>query len=175
MPQATRTDEELMRAYQGGDAAAFTELYRRHSGRIYGYLGKRIRSREEADEVFQAIFFKVHRIRHHFDFKFPVTQWLYVITKTVLLDHFRKQGRSVPIEDGADLSQIEGSRALNEETGLEVLELLNSEQRKVVEMRVFEEADYDLIAKQLGRNEAAVRQILSRALKKLRLGWKADA
>src|SRR6185295_1339485 len=111
----TLTDEELMRAYQGGDAQAFAELYRRHSGRVYAYLTRRLQKAEVANEVFQATFLKVHHSRHRFDFKFPFAQWLYVITKTVLLDHVRKEGRSVPIADGADLSQIPASPTLKGE------------------------------------------------------------
>lgn len=164
-----------MRAYQQGEARAFSLLYQRHAGRVYAFVKRRVKSSDEADEIFQATFLKIHRFRHRFDAKYPFAQWLYVITKSVLLDHLRKRGRSVPIEDGVEVSQIEVPPALKRETDLEVLQVLNAEQRKVVEMRIFEENSYEQIAARLGRNEAAVRQILSRALKKLKLGWRGGA
>src|SRR4051794_10525942 len=117
-----------MRAYQMGDAAAFAELYGRHAGRAYAYLMKRMANREEADEVLQATFLKVHRFRHRFDAQYPFAQWLYVLTKTALLDHLRKAGRSVPVAPEVDLSQIEGSPALTEDKDLEMLGLLSAEQ-----------------------------------------------
>src|SRR4051812_21551899 len=111
-----------MHAYRAGETGAFEELYRRHSGQVYAYLKRRVSSREEVDEIFQAAFFKVHRSRHKFDFKFPFAQWLYVITKTALLDHFRKQGRSVPLANSeVDLSQIEGAPALDGERDIAIL------------------------------------------------------
>jgi RNA polymerase sigma factor (sigma-70 family) len=172
-PFAEQTDEELMRGYRLGEAAAFEELYRRYSGRVYGYLRKRLPSREESDELLQGVFLKAHRLRHRFDPKYPFSQWIYVISKTLLLDHFRKQGRSLPaLESEIDLSQIEGPPALSGERSLEILEQLNPEQRTVVEMRVFDEHSYDEIARKLGKTQEGVRQILSRALRKLRLEYK---
>lgn len=164
-----------MRAYRLGEESAFQELYRRHSGRVYSYLRKRLARREEADELFQAVFLKAHRLRHRFDFMFPFAQWIYVITKTTLLDHIRKQGRSVPVADTeGELSQIAAPPALEGERDLEILLVLQGEQRKVVEMRVFDELSYQEIAAHLGRSQESVRQTLSRALRKLKLEWKEE-
>jgi len=45
-------DGELMLAWAGGDAAAFTELYARHKGPLYRFLLKTVKDRAVADELF---------------------------------------------------------------------------------------------------------------------------
>jgi len=61
--QDEKSDEELMKAYQLGNAEAFELLYGRYSPRVYGYLCKKISNRVAADDVFQTIFLKLHKFR----------------------------------------------------------------------------------------------------------------
>lgn len=168
------SDEDLMRAYQLGDPAAFDRLYRRYCGQVYAYLCKRTKSKEQADEVFQATFLKVHRIRSRFNNNYKFSQWLFVIAKSSLIDHFRKLGRSLEIAEEVQvedipMSQPDTSPTLSsvEETEA-ILGKLPSEQKKVLEMRIFDELPYDEIARKLGRSEVSIRQIYSRSIRKLR-------
>lgn len=164
-------DEDLMRAYLSGDTAAFDALYKRHARKVYSYLLKRSGSREMAEELHQAVFLKFHQSRTHYDPKYAVLQWLFVISKTTLLDHFRKQGRQV-LEVG-DLSpeEIESAREpVSQDPDAPALDGLSEEHRKIVEWRYMQDETYKKIAKRLGRSEASVRQIASRALKRLREG-----
>ena len=39
---ASKSDEDLMSAYGGGDSGAFDELYKRHKGGVYRYLLRRL-------------------------------------------------------------------------------------------------------------------------------------
>jgi len=169
-------DEALMQAYQTGDLPAFEELYRRSSGRVYGYLKSRLARPEERDEVFQQIFLKLHRTRSQYSIEHSFSQWLFVISKSVFIDYLRKKRRS-PADLGtaeineiekihAPLSQNEGVQAYSK---MEALASLTIEQQKVVGWRVLDELSYQEIASKLNRSETSVRQILSRALKKLRL------
>lgn len=164
-------DEELMRRYASGDASAFEELYRRYSGQVYAYLLKKLLRRHDADELHQAVFLKFHRSRHQYDPKFPVLQWLYVISKTAVMDFYRKEKRSVPTaeydlenhpEYPAQVSQAPTHPALDS------LERLSDEQRRVVEWRHLDSLSFEEIAAKLGKSQVSVRQILSRAMRKLR-------
>jgi RNA polymerase sigma-70 factor, ECF subfamily len=170
------SDEELMRAYTAGDFSAFEALYRRHEGRVYAYLRKRFQSAEEAEEAFQKVFLKLHQARKSYDPAYLFTQWLFVIARSVALDHLRKLGRAAPsasLEDfgdvfAAELSQTPGSPAYKGEEDLTILEDLPPEQRAALEMRVLEEKSYEEIARALNKSQPNVRQLVSRALRKLR-------
>jgi RNA polymerase sigma-70 factor (ECF subfamily) len=163
-----------MRSYLGGDSSSFEVLYHRYSGRVYGYLLKKLCNRESADEVFQAVFLKLHQSRRNHDSTYPFAQWLFVIARTTLLDHFRKAGRQVKTVDqepGTEpLSQNTPAPTLvQEEKELEVLRHVSVEQRQAIEMRVIDELSYQEIGAKLGHSQESVRQMVSRGLKKIRL------
>jgi len=167
------TDEELMRAYLGGDERAFEALYRRHSPNVYGYLRRKLPDRASADEVFQSVFLKLHQTRRNYDPAYPFAQWLFVVARTTLFDHFRKAGRQVPVADlpfdEERVSQNPPPPALTGEKEWEALNRLPPEQRQAIEMRVIDERSYEEIADKLNRTPLGVRQLVSRGLRKLRL------
>lgn len=178
-PDNTVSDVELMKAYQGGDAHAFELLYRRHSGRVYAFLRKRLQKKEEVDEVFQHIFTKFHISRYQYDPTYSLNQWIFVMAKTALLDHWRKMSRQMdqPVEQSieeyagaASESNPVTEQEAQEATQEQVLgfESLSPEQKKVIQLRVQEELCYEEISKRLGKSQLSIRQILSRALKRLR-------
>ena len=158
------TDEEIMQAYQLGDQKAFEELYRRHSAKVYGFVRSKISS-ENADDVFQAIFMKLHTSRSHYDPKFPFTPWLFTVCRSVLTDAFRKQGRNR--EDATD-EIIEMGIETHETAQVPNLQDLPSNQREAVRLRFQDDLTFDEIAKKLETSPANVRQLISRAIRKLR-------
>ncbi len=56
MPQARRTDGQLLAAYLGGEAAAFEELYRRYGRLVYAVCLRRLGDPGEAEDAAAAAF-----------------------------------------------------------------------------------------------------------------------
>lgn len=162
------TDEELMKAYQQGDEQAFATLYRRHSAKVYGYIRKSVRDQTFADDVFQATFMKLHSARAHYDPSFPFLPWLFTICKSAMIDGLRKRQQiqedlnEVAIEQAvAVTSHAEGPR-------LPELNTLPEAQRKAIELRYGEDLSFEEIAKRLDTSPTNVRQLVSRAIKRLK-------
>ena len=168
-----------MRLYQQGDSDAFEVIYGRYSKKIYSYLKQRLPSREETDEVYQAVFLKLHQARSQYDPKFSVLQWLFVISKSVLFDHFRKMKREgelvSQVFDDSDLITFQPEVVTSNDRGGSVLAALSDEQRQVVEWRVLDELSYEQIAQRLDQSQDNVRQTLSRALRRLRINFSSGA
>ena len=87
-----KTDKSLIDAHLQGDSTAFGELVRRYGDSLLGYLTKICRNREQAKDLFQETFRKVHEKAHtlkssHFK------SWLYTIATRVAMDSLRKQKR----------------------------------------------------------------------------------
>ncbi len=156
-----------MLAYQKGDSKAFYELYSRHSPRVYGYLKKRLIRKEERDEVFQKIFLKFHKCRAQFSPKYKLVQWLFVISKSELIDHFRKLNPSRMAKEEIDFIP---SKTF-EDNSFELLESLSEEQKNVINWRIMDGLSYSEISKIINRPSPTVRQIFSRAIKKLRKNY----
>ena len=170
-----RSDEQLMRATRAGEAEAFGELFARHRALVLAYLTRRCAREEAADllaETFAAALLAVHDARAP---RGPTAApWLLTIARHKLFDLHRR-GR---VEDEArrrlSLERIvPGDEDLRriDALGADVdaaLEGLPSDQRAALRARVLEEREYEEIARDLDASETAIRQRVSRALRRLR-------
>lgn len=163
-----------MVAYQEGDDTAFNELYDRASDKVYGYLLRRLPSREVADEVFQNTWIKFHQLRFRYRAPLPVLPWLFTICRTVMIDCLRQQARrSETFEENMDAFQDNFSAPktgddLTFSDGIAGFKILNSSQKEALALRYQEDLSFEDIAQRLQTTPVNVRQLISRALKKLR-------
>ncbi len=100
------TDDALMRAYAGGDAAAFAQLYARHHASLYRFvrrlLGRALAS--QADEVFQDTWLRVVHARAQWQPQGAAFRtWLFTLAHHRVIDLWRRSGREVSLDadDGA--------------------------------------------------------------------------
>src|SRR4051812_13361345 len=89
------SDEELMQAYARGDAAAFETLYGRHKRGLFGYVLRSVKTRAEAEELFQEIWMRAIEARARYEPKAKFSTWLYTIAHHRLIDHWRAKGLSL--------------------------------------------------------------------------------
>ena len=91
---ASKSDEDLMSAYGGGDAGAFDELYKRHKGGVYRYLLRQCRDRALADEMFQDVWMNLIRSRERYTVQAKFSTFVYTLAHHRLIDHYRKSGQA---------------------------------------------------------------------------------
>lgn len=153
--------------YQQDNQIAFDILYRRHSSKVYGFLKKRLKASDLADDVFQATFLKFHRSRGQFEPSFSFTSWLFTVCRSVMFDTLRKR-RLEPLL--AEMAEAEDPGVSTEETSQPRLPLegLPKAQREAIEMRYLEELNYEQIAGRLNTSSGNVRQLVSRGVRQLR-------
>ncbi len=172
-----QSDETLMTAYQQGNEKAFALLYGRHSAKVYGFLHKRLQDRTMIDEVFQETFLKLHGSRARFDNAYPFLPWLFTICRTTMIDHIRglKNERDHKVDLGADSAlKLENFPAPpetdpdDEMPALPDLSILSATQQQTMELRYKEELSFEEIALRLQTSPGNVRQLVSRAIKKLK-------
>lgn len=166
-------DEELMNLYIQGDVRAFDELYSRHRSKVYGYLAKRLSIKQQADEVFQNAFLKLHQSRAQYSPTQPFLPWLFAIARNALFDHLRKgqsESRKITamqehlLTHPSDLNDSSEPHPLLEEG----LSALSEAQRELLNKRYVEGLDFEEIATQSNTSPAAVRQSVSRVTRKLK-------
>jgi len=160
-----KSDEELMVAYQLGEAEAFEELYSRHSSKVLGYLRKKVRSEALARDIFQATFLKLHKSRSRYNASFPFVPWLFTISRNELLDAMKKPH----VSREALVEVVPEFASPVQEVQPEIsLQSLPASQRKAVELRYQKDFSFEEIAKALETSPANARQLISRALRSLR-------
>lgn len=161
-----------MRAYAEGDVEAFQVLYQRHKARVFGFLVGKLKSRMEAEEVFQEVFAKLHGNRLKYRAESPFLAWLFTIVKNSLVDHIRKQnlrGRYLELNLQAVSAALD-ERVAQVDVGEALAELtsLNSEQRMLLSMRFNEDRSFAEIAESMDISQPNARKMVSRAIQKLR-------
>ena len=90
---AKRSDEVLIAAHREGETAAFAELVRRYGDALLGYLNRISANRDEAEDLFQETFRRVHENAASYSGKGKFRSWLYTIATNVARDGLRKAKR----------------------------------------------------------------------------------
>ncbi len=91
-------DQQLVAAAQGGDRRAFQTLYQRYERKVYAVAYGFLRSQEDALDVVQEAFIKVHRYLPNFEGQSSFYTWLYRIVANLCIDHIRRSGRKKDVE-----------------------------------------------------------------------------
>jgi len=164
--------ELLMARYQQGDFAAATALIHQLSPRLSRFFGVQLASREEADDLLQETWLRIHKVRHTYRAGEPVLPWLYAIARHVRVDHYRKVRRRAAREEQLnDRTEIERALPLNSDgnRGLEVLLApLPESQREVIAMLKVEGMSLEEVARATSSSIGSVKQKAHRAYAKLR-------
>jgi RNA polymerase sigma-70 factor (ECF subfamily) len=177
------TDESLMAAYVGGDKAAFGELVHRYGNGVLGYLVHMTGNRDQAEDLFQETFKKVHEKSHTFrgeHFK----SWLFTIaTRTAIDAARRKKVATVSLNQKFDCDCDDGPAprasleaqdatdpaddAVREEQKAQVreaIETLPVRQRATLILAYYQQLSYREVARVLNCSIGTVKAQMSRAL-----------
>ncbi|MCU0660862.1 MAG: sigma-70 family RNA polymerase sigma factor [Myxococcota bacterium] len=102
-------DLALVQRCQAGDEAAFAKLVTRYQRKVFTVALGMVKNPEDAMDVAQDAFIKVHRHIAHFQGTSSFYTWLYRIVVNLCIDHLRRGGRHVRLEFDEKIGQIEGS------------------------------------------------------------------
>lgn len=178
----------LIRAAQAGDQLAFERLVHSYDQQVLRLAYNLLRSQEDARDIYQEAFLRVHRNLHTFRFDCSFHTWLYRIVTNLCLDHLRKrkvrreEPSVIATEDGgvkdrasevaeraatSDPQRQLMSRQLQDRIST-VLEGLTPRERAVFEMRHHQGMRLRAIGEVLGTTEEAAKNCLFRATQKMR-------
>ena len=162
------SDQRLLELYKEADLEAFNEIYRRHKDKVYGYLAKRVPNNSLVEEIYQEVFLKLHRSRHSCSLAHPLLKWIYVITRSVMLDYLKR--KELPIADVEPEAVLEFKQPeARSEMDIDAVAELNEKEREALKLKFFADKDYQEMASELNMTQQSVRKVVSRAIKKLRL------
>jgi len=170
------TDSSLVERCLGGDDAAWEDLVRAHTRRVYAVCYRFTGSDTEAQDLTQDVFLRVFKTLASFrsgEGSFSV--WLMRLTRNLLIDNYRR-GKQERATDSIEeqLPMLEEKYSLSSRTdgmvaGREAseilqaaLERLSPELRETLILRDLEELEYREIAQSLGVPEGTVKSRLNR-------------
>lgn len=156
----------LVQAAQGGDTAAFDEIYRRYRQLVHGLLLTRV-SPADADDLVQDVFLQAWRRLATLKDPGALGGWLAVLARHRAIDHWRSRPDTEPLTDnrGAHHPPEDHLRAMR---ALEAIRALPEAYREPLLLRLVEGMSGPEIADRTGLTPGSVRVNLCRGMKLLR-------
>jgi RNA polymerase sigma-70 factor, ECF subfamily len=177
-PDSSVNDESLVLKIAQGDQAALSTLYNRYAQILYSFSMKSLGLKEESEEVIIDVFSQVWRIAKRYDpKKARVDTWLFMLTRSRILDRLRKRQRSLPSPEVYNqLVQIQSAQSsvdpiegvLIAERRERVIAVLPPEQRLVIELAYYQGLTQSEIVKKTGLSLGTVKTRVRLGLNKLR-------
>lgn len=173
-------DSELIRRARAGDFSALDELVQRHYRTAFNLAFRLTNSYDDAQDIVQEAFVRVHNALPSFRGDANFTTWLYRIVRNVFLDERKKQRirahssleEMVDLEDNAVARQIEDPRpgpqwAVERTERSQIIQQavmgLPQNQRLMISLYHFQHRSYEEIAEIMDLPIGTVKSRLNRA------------
>jgi RNA polymerase sigma-70 factor, ECF subfamily len=185
--EAADPDVRLMLQVKQDVQGAFETLVQRYQDRLLGVILHLVGNPTEAEDLTQDVFLRIYRARKGYYPRAKFSTWLFTVANNLVLNHNRSKGRNrqvsldsmgavgsqaipaserVPSNEGTPSAQMR--KAELSDVIREALDRLGEDQKLAVLLNKFEEMRYSEIAEIMGKSEAAVKSLLSRARNNLR-------
>ncbi len=182
-----KTDKSLIDAHLQGDTTAFGEIVHRYGDSLLGYLIRMTGSIEQAEDLFQETFKRVHEKADTFRGT-RLKSWLFAIATNVAIDGFRRGKRlqvvslnqkldcddencqefsTVAVADNSYGPSQKAIMTERKEQVRQALELLPARQRATLVLAYFQQLTYPEVAQVLGCSTGTVKTQMYRVLKTL--------
>lgn len=177
------SDAALVARAQSGDRAAFGTLIQRHQRRIYQLALGIVRNHEEALDIVQDTFIKVHESLPSFKGDSAFFTWTYRIASNLSIDSVRRarRGEHVPVDEStltdeadhealAPRSASPQKQLLRRELSVELqraLATVSEQHRAIIVLREVEGLSYEQLAETLQIPKGTVMSRLFHARQKL--------
>ena len=177
-------EQQLLEQIRNGDDDGFAHLVKEHTGRVIGLAWRLIGNREEAEDLAQEAFLRLHRSLPDFRGDSRISTWLYRTTTRLAIDHLRRErikrrlfffrkdndapdpvalARDPSGDPGRSFQTREAMQSLRKS-----LARLSPRQQVIFTLRHYEGLPLKEIAAHLGLETGTVKAHLHRAVSQLR-------
>jgi RNA polymerase sigma-70 factor (ECF subfamily) len=158
-----------------GDAEAFGVVYSTLYAPLYRYVFSKSKDKELANDICQQAFLRFFQALPGYEPNKSPLAYLFTIAKHLLINHGEKKS-SVSFDDVFSETTADESTNIVDESHVrllaesinEFLPQLSADEEEVVRMHFYGELSHKEIGEVLRKEEATIRKIKERALKKLR-------
>jgi RNA polymerase sigma-70 factor (ECF subfamily) len=184
-------DDALIELCRGGDRQAFRVLVERYQKKVYGIAMGMLHSPDDAMDITQEVFIRVHAYLKHFRGGSSFYTWLYRIAINLCIDQLRREAKSPTIDYDDSLEHDHGEEASEllpawemhpgkildrkelSETIQRALETLSPSHRAVLLMREVEGLSYSEMADVMQCSKGTIMSRLFHARRRMQEALKA--
>jgi RNA polymerase sigma-70 factor, ECF subfamily len=169
----TKSNSELILLIQKDDRVAFYHIYERYSKRLYGFVLRYIKQKEDAEEIVQEVFVKIWESREKIDAYSSFESFLFTIAYNTTISLLRKRTNEQKyLEHIKSLQQPDNSPDLIDEIHFNELNervqsLLNEltpRRKEIFQLSREEGLSHDEIAKKLDISVNTVKKHMTNTL-----------
>lgn len=161
MSEIIKSDKALIESYLNGNLSDFSLLVDRYQSKVYSYIVMLVKDKQLADDLFQDTFLKIIRTIKSGGYaeEGKFINFAMRIARNLVIDYYRKESKYRMVETEKEdfnlldnLNDYEPSveeRMIKEQIYADLrkmVELLPSEQREVLQMRIYSDMSFKDIA-----------------------------
>jgi RNA polymerase sigma-70 factor (ECF subfamily) len=151
------------------DPRRFADLYEENFERVYAFVVRRVRDRDQAQDLTADVFHRALAGLPRFEYRgIPFAAWLFQIARNAIADDSKRSVRQRKIADFSDAPEAIENEVEPRARLFKLVDELPEDQRRVIAMRFGEQQTIKEIAARLGRSEGAIKQLQLRGLQKLK-------
>jgi RNA polymerase sigma-70 factor (ECF subfamily) len=157
--------------YQQADTGATTLLIEQVSPQLYRFFAAQLGNAQDAQDMLQDTWLRIHRVRHTYRPGEPVLPWVYAIARCVRVDNYRKRRRiamrelvvetlpepAIPSSETSDLPPFH-----------QLIAELPASQREVLTLLKVNGLSLEEVARATSSSVGSVKQKAHRAYERLR-------
>jgi RNA polymerase sigma-70 factor, ECF subfamily len=169
----TKSNSELILLIQKDDRVAFYHIYERYSKRLYGFVLRYIKQKEDAEEIVQEVFVKIWETRNKIDAYSSFEAFLFTIAYNTTISLLRKRtNEKIYLEHLKSLQQCANAPDLIDEIQFNelndrvqsMLNELTPRQKEIFQLSREEGLTHDEIAKKLDISVNTVKKHMTNTL-----------
>jgi len=157
--------------YQQADAVAATALIEQLSPQLYRFFAAQMGNSDDASDMLQDAWLRIHRVRHTYRAGEPLLPWVYAIARCVRVDSYRKRRRIATRELAVEVLPDRPSKS--DDPGDpppfdQLIAELPASQREVLTMLKVNGLSLEEVARATSSSVGSVKQKAHRAYERLR-------
>jgi RNA polymerase sigma-70 factor (family 1) len=168
-------ENELLLQLQSGSEYAFTRIYERYQGKIFGVALKFLQSPVLAEEIVQDVFLKIWLKRAELNTIANFDGFLFIIARNLIFDQIKKMGYDAAVQKElltqplyVDDAEYTIRHHQCQQLLKNAIDLLPKQQKLVYQFAKVEGLSQKMIAQRMGLSRLTVKAHMSRALQYIR-------
>lgn len=162
---------QLFEQFKSGNKDVLEEIYNKYKKVIYGIAFSILKNKEDAEDIVQTVFIKIHKLEKS---KLPennILSWIYTLTKNEALQFLRKQKNNIVLDSIYDLEDTnsEINKLIDKETYNKLISKLSSKEKEIISLKIISNLSFEQISQILGEKTGTIKWRYYKAIYNLRL------
>lgn len=162
---------QLFEEFKSGNKEVLEEIYNKYQKVIYGIAFGILKNKDDAEDIVQSVFIKLHILDNS---KLPennITSWMYTLTKNEALQLLRKQKNNIDLDSIYDLEapNSEINQLIAQETYNKLISNLSAKEKEIISLKIISNLSFEQISQLLGEKTGTIKWRYYKAIYNLKL------